>query len=60
MQLDLSNDQATLLREVLDSTYRDLRMEIADTDNPDFKHALRDRESALRDLLDRLGGPLIP
>ncbi len=58
MNLQLEPAQVDLLREVLDSTFRDLRYEVADTDNSKFKAELRDRERALRELLDLVGGPL--
>ena len=58
MHLDLDTAQVELLREVLDSTYRDLRYEIADTDNSVFKTHLRQREQALQTLLAMVGGPL--
>jgi hypothetical protein len=58
MHLDLSDDQANLLRELVDEAYRDLRYEIADTDNSQFKEQLRKRESEVIVLLDLLGGPI--
>jgi len=58
MHLNLDTEQTALLREVLDSTFRDLRYEIADTNNSEFKAHLRQRESAMKALLDMVGGPL--
>jgi hypothetical protein len=58
MNLQLDAAQAELMREVLDSAFRDLRYEVADTDNSRYKRQLRDREQALRELLDLVGGPL--
>ena len=58
MLLELDEGQVGLLREVLDITLRDLRYEIADTDNSRFRDELKEREQALRDLLAPLGGPL--
>jgi hypothetical protein len=58
MNLQLEPAQVDLLREVLESTFRDLRYELADTDNSAFKAELRDRERALGELLDLVGGPL--
>lgn len=58
MKLDLEPDQVDLLRVVLDSTLRDLRYEVADTDNSQYKAELRNREVSLRKLLDLVGGPL--
>ena len=56
--LDLDDDQASLLRELLDGAYRDLKYEISNTGMSDFKTQLRGRETTLRALLDRVGGPL--
>ena len=58
MHLDLDDDQEGLLRELLDEAYRDLRYEIADTDNSEFKMQLRKREAQISELLDKVGGPL--
>ncbi len=58
MNLNLETAQADLLREILDSAYRDLRYELADTNNSTFKAGLRDRERVVRELLDLVGGPL--
>ena len=58
MQLDLSDGDAELLREVMDSVVRDLSPEIADTDNPAYRRELKERRDRLRGVLDVLGGPL--
>jgi hypothetical protein len=58
MDITLDAGQAELLRDLLDSAYRDLRYEIADTDNSEFKSRLRDRAQAVQALLDLVGGPL--
>ncbi|MEZ5144042.1 MAG: hypothetical protein R2726_16205 [Acidimicrobiales bacterium] len=58
MDLHLDDDDVSLLRELLDAAFRDLRMEIADTDNVEYKEGLRSREDRLRALLDQVGGPL--
>ncbi len=58
VDVHLSDDQTVVLREVLDAALRDLRFEIADTDNSFFRERLRGREVTLRELLAPLGGPL--
>jgi hypothetical protein len=58
MELELTDTQAELLRRILDSTYRDARAEIADTDQHRYKEALRSQNDEVRALLDQLGGPL--
>lgn len=57
MTLELTDEQAAMLRTILDRALRDLRHEIADTDSPGFRRSLKADEVALRELLDRLGGP---
>ena len=56
--LVLSDVDAELLREVLDSVVRDLSPEIADTDNPAYRRELKERRDRLRAMLDLLGGPV--
>jgi inorganic pyrophosphatase len=58
MNIELDDNQSEILREVLDSAFRDLRYEIADTDNAAYKAGLRTREAALSSILSMLGGPL--
>jgi hypothetical protein len=58
MNLQLDSAQVDMLREILDSAFRDLRYEVAATDNSTFKEQLREREQALKELLDLVGGPL--
>jgi hypothetical protein len=58
VQLELSDDEAALLRELLDGICRDLSYEIADTDNSTYRAGLRDRRDAIRTMLDAVGGPL--
>jgi hypothetical protein len=58
MDISITDEQAELLREVLDRTIRDLRYEISDTDRPDFKRMLKAREATLRELIAPLGGTL--
>lgn len=58
MKLELDDAQSSLLREILDHSFRDLRYEIADTDKVAFKRDLVVREETLRAILDQMGGPL--
>lgn len=57
MQLELTDEEADLLRQILDVTVRDLSPEIANTDNASYRRGLLDRREHVRALLDRLGGP---
>ncbi len=54
MQLTLSSDEASELRQLLDSALSDLRSEIFHTDTPSFKERLHERERLLLDLRGRL------
>lgn len=54
MQLELSDDERQLLERILSAYLGDLRMEVAATDNAEFKHGLRDEELVIRRFLDAL------
>ncbi|HET9795862.1 MAG TPA: hypothetical protein VFS34_15520 [Thermoanaerobaculia bacterium] len=55
MTLDLDAREAQLLREVCESALSDLRMEVAGTEDQDFRENLKRREQFLGSLLERLG-----
>jgi hypothetical protein len=54
MQLSLSEQDAAILRELLDAKLIDLRREISHTDSPRFRHTLEDVEAMLQRLLPQL------
>jgi hypothetical protein len=54
-QINLDNDEAATLRDVLQDYISDLRMEIAGTDAMDFREELKAREAVLKRLLAQLG-----
>jgi len=54
MQLTLTDHEAQLLRQVLESYLKELRGEIVDTDNPAFRRELRDERDALAAVAERL------
>ena len=56
IDLQLTDEEATHLKEVLTSYVSDLRMEIADTDKYEFREGLKQRERILIDVIGRLGG----
>jgi hypothetical protein len=58
MELSLNQDEQDLLQQVLSSAFRDLRMEVSNTDNAEYRRELRAREASLKALLDRVGGLL--
>ena len=55
VRLELDRQQAEMLREMLESYLGDLRMEISQTDQMDFREDLKKREALLKDLIARLG-----
>lgn len=57
MDLNLSDADVELLRRILTNYLADLRMEIVDTDNHDYKATLRDEQTQIGVILDVLGGP---
>ncbi len=54
MLLNLSQHEAHLLRQVLDSYLKELRGEIVDTDNPGFRRGLREEREELESIAARL------
>jgi hypothetical protein len=54
VELSLDEQDAQLLREVLQTVISDLSPEIADTDNPSYRRQLQSRRDALRTLLAKL------
>ncbi len=52
--LKLSPEQAEALKDALKSHVSDLRMEIADTENRDFRESLKRQEALLKQILDML------
>ena len=54
-KLELTDDEARLLKEILQSYLGDLRMEIADTDLQSFRNKLRSNEELIKRIIDRLG-----
>ncbi|HKB72382.1 MAG TPA: hypothetical protein VKH46_16205 [Thermoanaerobaculia bacterium] len=55
MTIDLDGREADILRQVCESALSDLRMEVAGTENQEFRENLKRKEEFLRSLLERLG-----
>jgi hypothetical protein len=53
-RLELGPDETTALRESLEIYLRDFRREVAGTENPEFRHALQQRQNILERVLQRL------
>ena len=56
MQLDLSDDDVELLKDVLVTALDRLTSEIGHTDNPVYRQNLKGRRDRLRGLIDVFGG----
>jgi hypothetical protein len=54
LQLDLTQDETMVLRQVLEDYLSDLRMEIVDTDSMDFRDMLKRRKTVLTKVLEAL------
>ena len=54
MQLEIGSEERSLLIDVLDSAYRNLKEEINKTETYAFKDELKAREAILLSLLDQL------
>ncbi|MCC6382524.1 MAG: hypothetical protein IT304_08435 [Dehalococcoidia bacterium] len=55
MELSLEPAEVTLLRQLLERSLGDLRMEIGKTENYELRQDLKQREGMLRTLIERLG-----
>ena len=54
VHLDLSNDEAQLLREFLESTLSNLSYEIRDTDTKEYRDALKAKRDTLTKVKEAL------
>ncbi|MCZ7568083.1 MAG: hypothetical protein M5U01_05690 [Ardenticatenaceae bacterium] len=54
VRIELTQDEARMLREILRNDLSDLRMEIAATERMEFRQSLKEIEVFLKDLLQRL------
>ena len=54
MQLELDAADSELLEQILVGRLGDLRMEISNTDDFDFREGLKDDEGRIKSLLERL------
>lgn len=56
MDLALTDEDAELLREILDTVLRDLSYEISNTDNASYRSQLRDRRERIEAIRRQVGG----
>jgi hypothetical protein len=57
VKIELSAQEAQELSDILENELSDLRMEIVDTDSPDFRDGLKKRKELLTRVLDQLRSP---
>ncbi len=55
MNINLTEQEADVARQILEQGYRELLLEIARAEHHEFKLALQQREKLLKALLDKLG-----
>ncbi len=54
MELALTDNEALLLKEILEADLSKLLMEIANTDVRSMRRGLKEREEALRSIVDKI------
>ena len=57
MQIEITEDQALVLRDVLDTWLGDVSAEIRHTDNPGVRSGLRERRDCIRKVRDQVAPP---
>ncbi len=55
MNINLTEQEADVARQILEQGYRELLLEIARAEHHEFKVALHERERLLKGLLEKLG-----
>lgn len=56
--LELTREEERHLLEILERYYPSLRIEVANTDDREFRRALKQRETFMKDLITRLKAAL--
>ena len=56
-EIRLTDEESAAIQKALLSYLRELRGEIADTDNPAYKRELREERATLESAIAKLGGP---
>ena len=55
MNINMTDKEAEVVREILEQGYRELLLEIARAEHHEFKVALHQREKLLKAVLEKLG-----
>jgi hypothetical protein len=53
-QISLSEEEAAVLKDVLESYLGELRMEVSNTEQFDFREALKRKEAVIKGLIGRI------
>jgi hypothetical protein len=54
LQIELTDEEQHILKEILESDLSDLRMEICETDDRTFKDMLKNKERVMEKILEML------
>ncbi len=54
IQIDLTEEETEILREILESDISDLRMEVANTDSMEYRERLKMKKSVLLKVVSRI------
>jgi hypothetical protein len=57
MNINVTEQEAEVARQILEQGYRELLLEIARSEHHDFRIALQEREKLLKGLLEKMGVP---
>jgi len=57
MQIEITEDQAVVLRDLLDTWLGDVSAEIRHTDNPGVRNGLRERRDCIRGVREQMEPP---
>ncbi len=57
IELDLTEEETSILKMVLESYLSDLRMEISHTDRQEFRDMLKERKAVLIKVIETLAAP---
>jgi hypothetical protein len=55
MNINMTESESEIAREILEQGYRELLLEIARAEHHEFKVALQEREKLLKSILEKLG-----
>ena len=53
-KLDLTREEEKMLLTILERYYPNMRREVVNTDDREFRRALREQETFMKDMIDRL------